>query len=718
VSVGRATRLFAAALLLTGLDARAADRILNQMETGPSSIIVQFNCAMSYVSHYPLRTGSELRIELQPMPGCVAPANFSEMLPVPENTPGLVSLSLELGIGTRRALILKFSRSVDYVVRPQPGLTAIEVAVRRQPSVQLEAAEAPATPARPVTRPLPPQADLDALATQARAAMQAKDYDLAIRCYTKLLEYPEHSGRAQAQEFLGLARERKGELAQAKLEYQEYLKRYPDGQDADQVRQRLAALVTLEGASEPTRGAPDGSRWQFRAAIDQEYRHDENSITTQGTTANGIGQSALISDADLLAHHRGQSVDFGARLNVGYINNLVSGSSGSAYGSNVRLAAAYAELDDTQSHWSTRAGRQSQTVGGVYGTFDGLYFGYRVTPGVRLNFSAGAPVETYSATFSTQRVFGSVSADFIGVAPGLDLTGFALEQQVEGYLDERQLGAELRYYRNGNSLVAQVDYDLSYQLLNAATLLGTWNLPARWVMTGIWDHREAPFIATYNSLIGQPTTSVQTLVDQYGLDQVRQLARDRTAKNDTATLGLQRPLGERVQWWNDVTWSRLAGTPASGGVPAVPSPGEYVTVSTQLLGGGWLASGDMNVVGLSYASQAGTHTESAFINARYALGARTSLGPRLNIDKVTGATSSSPISNGWSASPSLLGDWRFRSGLIEIELGYSQSAQTLLPGSLGVGGPAQPGTVPPPGAAPISQQTRRFWFSVGYNVSF
>jgi tetratricopeptide (TPR) repeat protein len=707
-------RLIAAALILAGPGAHAADRILNQLETGPGTILIQFNCAMSYVSHFPLRTGSELRIELQPMPGCVAPSTFSEMLPVPENAPGLTGLSLELGIGNRRALILKFSRSVDYVVRPQPGLTAIEVAIRRQPNVLLENAEPPATPARPITRPLPPPEELEALANQGRAAMQSKDYDLAIRCYTKLLEYPEHPGRAQAQEFLGLARERKGELAQAKLEYQEYLKRYPDGADADQVRQRLAALITLEGASLPAGGALGGSRWQWRAAVDQEYRHDENSITSQGITTTGIGQSALISDADILAHRRGERIDFGARVNAGYIANLTSGNNGSVTGSNVRLAAAYAELDDTQSHWTTRAGRQSQTVGGVYGTFDGLYYGYRVSPGVRLNLTAGTPVETYSAKFSSQRVFGSVSADFIGVRPGLDLTAFALQQRVEGYLDERQLGAELRYYRNGNSMVAQVDYDLSYQLLNAATLLGTWNLPAHWVMTAIVDHREAPFIATYNALIGQPTTSVQTLVDKYGLDEVRQLARDRTAKNDTGTFGLQRPLGEHVQWWNDVTYSHLSSTPASGGVPAVPSPGSYVTVSTQFLGGGWLVSGDMNVVGLSYASQGGAHTESLYMNARYALGSHWSLGPRLNVDRVSGATSSSPITNGWSASPALLGDWRFKVGLVDFEVGYSRSAQSLLPGAINGGGPAQPGPLPPT----TSQETRRFWFSVGYNVSF
>jgi len=76
--------------------------------------------------------------------------------------------------------------------------------------------------------------------------MAKKDYSHAIALYTKILAYPNHPYRQDAQEYLGLARERNGQLAQAKAEYEAYLKLYPKGEGADRVRQRLTGLITAK----------------------------------------------------------------------------------------------------------------------------------------------------------------------------------------------------------------------------------------------------------------------------------------------------------------------------------------------------------------------------------------------------------------------------------------------------------------------------------------
>jgi len=55
------------------------------------------------------------------------------------------------------------------------------------------------------------------------------------------------------QELLGLARERSGQLAHAKAEYEEYLRRYPSGEAAERITRRLA---TLRAASLSARTAP------------------------------------------------------------------------------------------------------------------------------------------------------------------------------------------------------------------------------------------------------------------------------------------------------------------------------------------------------------------------------------------------------------------------------------------------------------------------------
>ena len=55
--------------------------------------------------------------------------------------------------------------------------------------------------------------------------MSARDYPKALALLTKLQRQPEFPERARAQELLGLARERSGQLAHAKAEYEEYLRR-------------------------------------------------------------------------------------------------------------------------------------------------------------------------------------------------------------------------------------------------------------------------------------------------------------------------------------------------------------------------------------------------------------------------------------------------------------------------------------------------------------
>jgi len=85
-------------------------------------------------------------------------------------------------------------------------------------------------------------AALGKFVADARAAMSARDFPKAIGLLTKLQRQPEFPQRAAMQELLGLARERAGQLAHAKAEYQEYLRRYPNGEAADRVARRLAVL--------------------------------------------------------------------------------------------------------------------------------------------------------------------------------------------------------------------------------------------------------------------------------------------------------------------------------------------------------------------------------------------------------------------------------------------------------------------------------------------
>jgi hypothetical protein len=709
------SRAVALALMAAGMPAaHAADRTLDQLTAEAGSVVVQFSCPMSFVSNYPLRAGDELRIELQPLPGCAPLQSIGETLPVAADNPaGLVDLRLEASLGSRRSLTLHFARTVEFLIRPRPGLTGIEIVLtRRVGRVAVEATEAPPKPSRAVTRELPPPSseELEKLLAAARSALQDRDYDTAIRIYTKLLEYPEHTGRPQAQEYLGLARERKGQLAQAKKEYEEYLRRYPDGADADSVKQRLAALVTLDGATRPTKNSVDAARWRLDGALSQEYRHDKNDVVANGVTANGVGQTALDTEADLQVQHRGDRYDFKSRLFVGYVRDMLAGTG--VTGSVARLPTAYVEVDDKPSNWIARIGRQSQSTGGVYGSYDGGYFGWFARPGLRLSVAAGAPVQSYDARFQHDRTFANVAVEWLGVMPGLDLTGFVAEQKATGILDSRQVGGELRYYKDGRSIVGQVDYDVNFRALNSATVLASLALPSRWTLTAIADHRRTPFLGTYNALIGQPTNSLPDLVQSLGIDAVRKLALDRSATSDLATVGVQHPIGEQLQWGADLSFSRVGGTPASGGVDAVPASGNAVAVSTQLIGGSWLVDGDVSTTGLSYTTRNGTRSAALFGSARYPIGKSFRIGPRLQLSHTNGNDPRTGTSAGFSASPSLVADWRFRRGIIQFESGYERAN---LDTSLAPGIPIDP-NLPP--SVLQNQQTKRFWFGLGYNISF
>ncbi|PLX60136.1 tetratricopeptide repeat protein [Sedimenticola selenatireducens] len=131
---------------------------------------------------------------------------------------------------------------------PAPAISAKKPRpeVEEQPAVEL--------------LPAIPETEVAEIMESARQAMAGNDYSRAIQLYTKVLRYPEHKYREQAQEFLGLARERNKQLAHAKREYEKYLVLYPEGEGAERVRQRLAALVTAR--KEPQVALKPGRRAQ------------------------------------------------------------------------------------------------------------------------------------------------------------------------------------------------------------------------------------------------------------------------------------------------------------------------------------------------------------------------------------------------------------------------------------------------------------------------
>lgn len=467
------------------------------------------------------------------------------------------------------------------------------------------------------------------LMDEAAIAMTAHNYQRAVLLYTKVLEYPDEPMHRQAQELIGLARERSGQLAHAKAEYETYLQLYPEGEDADRVRQRLAGLLTAR--SEPQqklRAAPkEEDRWQTQTygGLSQYYSHDASSIDGQEETVN---RSDLNSNLDLGTRVRSTDYEFGARFNGGYVADFRD------QGEDVsRISTLYFETIDRKHGLSSRIGRQSRSTGGVLGRFDGAVIDFQFLPHARLSLTGGFPVDSSTELeVDADRQFYGAALDLGTFAEKWDFNLYAINQDVDGIVDRRAVGGEVRYFNEGRSLFTLVDYDISYDQLNIAILSANWVFKNRATAGLTIDYRNSPSLTTTNALQGQGVEEVSNLLDTLTEDEIRALAEDRTARSRSVTLNASRPLGDSFQISGDVTVTNLSGTDASGGVPATPGTGYEFYYSAQLIGSSLLMKGDANIFGLRYSDASNADTSTLSFDARYPVTRNWRLNPRLRAD--------------------------------------------------------------------------------------
>ena len=166
------------------------------------------------------------------------------------------------------------------------------------------------------------------MTAQAEDAMLSGDHDAAIRLYSRLLEDPGFTARRDARERLGLARERKGQLAQARLEYATYLAEFPDGADAERVQQRLAGLAAGEPGHASSRDETLGSQplWEVRGGVAQYVRHTELELPGTRTARE---HSHLASNLNLVVRRHGERFDMLQRIDAAYHYNLLDATESS-----------------------------------------------------------------------------------------------------------------------------------------------------------------------------------------------------------------------------------------------------------------------------------------------------------------------------------------------------------------------------------------------------
>jgi hypothetical protein len=243
-------------------------------------------------------------------------------------------------------------------------------------------------------------------------------------------------------------------------------------------------------------------------------------------------------------------------------------------------------------------------------------------------------------------------------------------------------------------VTALVDYDIYFKSLNAAALLGTIQMPARWNLSFDAEKRNAPIIGLRSALIGQPVTTIAEMQQVFTNDEIHQFAVDRTAVSTNYSITATRPVGQRFQLAMTVGASEIGATPASGGVPAQPATGLNVAWQAQVYGSSLWREGDFSVLSAAYSDTETGKIASLGVTSRMPIGGAWRLGPRLTVDHRQLASDGSKE---LSLVPSALLDYQRGRKLLQLEIG----------GQLG----KRDNQVQ-------TQNTKRYYVSLAYRIGF
>jgi hypothetical protein len=533
-----------------------------------------------------------------------------------------------------------------------------------------------------------PLAPGSGLLAEANQAFSDANYNRAVALYTKILAQEENQDSADALEYLGLARERKNQLAHAKAVYTDYLLRYPEGEGYERVNQRLEALLSISRQPALRQIADNGrnrnrSAWQIYGSSSTTYRYADISIDRSGDRGfdrsdDYSTQSDLLSRLDMTARKSGSVWALETRVGSGYLHDFYDEDDpGGRHGDEVLLSELSVEVSHRRSDTVLRAGRQYSSGDGVLGRFDGLRAEIPVTADWRINLVGGRPVDlvTDTSVDSTERWFYGASVDYSPEASNWNYTAFATEGRIDDMLDRQAVGGEVRYFSNNNSLFTLVDYDTNYQQLNTFMLIGNLTLPNGTALGATVDYRQSPLLTTRNALIGQQVDSIDDLGELYSDDEIMQLAEDRTAESHNITFSLTQPLSDQSRLYFAVSEFEYGDTETSGGVEGYEGTGGEYSYEVQLITSKLIQENDTHVFSLRYFDGTRTQRTGFGINSRLRLGEHWRLQPRIWVEYRDNLSNDS---SQWSIRPSLRVQYTWaRRHHFELEYGRDWSTRDI-----------------------------------------
>lgn len=470
--------------------------------------------------------------------------------------------------------------------------------------------------------------------SQAKISLASGLYDEAIRLMIKIRSSGKLELRMLSQEFLGVARERKGQLAFARDEYQRYLKEYPESKNSSRVKQRLAALIGIETLDKNrklkkrrSRSKRNTNGWSSYGSVSSDYRYS-STIDNGGNMTTSL--SLINADMDVTGRYRNEDYELQARFSGGEYQDLRSGGQASSE----RLRYFYLNGETADRIFKARLGRQRSSNGGVFGRFDGLLASGKIIDDLSLNLVAGYPVDSSRNTsVDTSRKFYGLNMDINDIWDKLDTNLFVIEQKIGPLLDRRAVGGDIRYLDEFQSIYAMVDYDVHFNALNAFLLNGNHRLENKTRINWSVNIRKSPYLSTRNALIGQPVDSIQELQQLFITDaEILDLALDRTLESRSASVQVSMPYNETVDLSSSLTWLQLSDSPASGGVPGFASSGGQYYFNLQVTGRKVLTDFDTSYLGLRISSLKQSSIYSIYANSRIPWKEHFTINPKIRFD--------------------------------------------------------------------------------------
>jgi hypothetical protein len=568
---------------------------------------------------------------------------------------------------------------------------------------------------------------------EGRAALKRGNFREAATLFTKVLAFPENQYSAEAQELLGFARQRNGQVAEARGIYEDYLRRYPTGEGNDRVKQRLAGLVTqddkmavLRDAPGPVKALPIGkftktneTTWSLTGAVSSFYIVD-NAMTQARDTAlapnvnanadtSMIQQNELFTTLDLLATWNSDSTSGKIRFSGGEEHRFGGQVINAPTGDQVdQIGVAQASMDMVfkDLNLRTMVGRQTFNGDGVFGRFDGALFSWQALPFMKVDLIGGSPANSrYNLPFTAQRWFAGGGLDFGPLFGGMDASIYFNEERGRWLLDREAIGTDIKYSDPTKFVFLNVDYDLKFQQLNNFALTGSWTLANQSTLYGGLNYERVPFLSTWNVLLNSPFgTLYDFLKNQVAMgqpltnDQLTQLALSETPVYQSVMLGYSYPISDKLTASVDATFANLSRSivPLAALDPALVSlaTGNEYYATAQLIWTNLFKQGDMYTAAFHYAQQTTDAQYELDFNTRYPITNDLMVSPRLRLGYSTyssGAllypagtpTTAPPLVataniTQYTVMPSILLDWNITPQLqFETEVGtqWTYSAQ-------------------------------------------